>query len=682
MKAYRIVFALIPLAACWACLAARAAQAAAPAGAEAAARQWAVLIGVEKYQRASPLRFTANDVVQIAHTLQARGGFDPECLLEIIDDAPDPASRPEKAKLLACLPNWLNRAGPNDALIVYFSGHGFRDQQGKVYLAPSDVDPADPAATGIPIEWLREQIAGCRARFKLLILDACHAGSEKGEEHGQGVAAEVLGQAFHNLEGVVTLASSTADEKSQIWEEKEQSLFSYWLKQGLKGHADLDGDGNVDIDELYKYLSRSVRQTAEAWFPLKQNPVRIVRPGTLDVPVVVHLRPQRLREMLADMGELLADSIREKKFARVGVLEFTNDTKLGELLGADYGLLGKFCSDELERQLADFANGKFSLVEKNRLRAALERQGFAIEDLGSASKLQQLASDAGNMPVLALGALRSRAGRIVHVQCKLVQTTSDELAGVVGGTAALNESEWAMLGRSVAVRPEDRRPELEIAGQQSPEDHLLARLDERAEGAHPLVDPQFPFRVKLMIGGQERQGFFRGNDYFVPVRKGEVYEIWLENNSGQIALLRLLVDGLNTLPEKESTKGVSTVVIGKQVDLDEARHWELDPRISRVTAVRGFVTQVGPQGKLKQFTVVDADQSLAARQKFTDQIGLITAAFYAPKARPRGALGTAAGEERTEAIGKAHDYVPGNLLGVVHIRYVDADAPEVRDQLH
>lgn len=640
-------------------------------------KQWALLIGVEKYQQASPLRFTVNDVVQIAHTLHARGGFDPECILQVTDDAKDPTHRPDKAKLLALIPDWLKQIGPNDRLIVYFSGHGFRDKDGKVFLAPIDVDPAKPAVTGIPIEWLRGQIAECRAAFKLLILDACHAGSEKGEDESQGVAAEVLGQTFHNLEGVVTLASSTAQQKSQIWEEKEQSLFSFWLKQGLKGHADLDNDGNVDVDELYKYLSRSVPQTAKAWFPRAQDPVRIVRPGTLAVPIVVHLRPQRLREMLADMGELLADSIRQRKFSRVGVLEFTNDTKLGELLGAEYGLLGKYCSDELERQLADFSNGKFHLIEKNRLKTALERQSFSLEDLGSSAKLQRLSGDAGDMPVIALGTLRSRVGRIVHVQCKLVQTHSDELAGVVGGTAALTESEWAMLGKSIAVRAEDRRPTLTQSGQASLEDHVVQQFDQRAEGPHPLLDPKFPFRVKLMINGKERAGVFRGNEYFVPVRTGEVYEIWLENNSSQTALLRLLVDGLNTLPEKETTKGVTTVVVGKRVNLEEARHWELDPKFSRVTAVRGFVTEVGPQGKLKEFTVVEADQSLAARHKFTDQIGLITAAFYAPKSVPRGLVGTAAGKERPEEIGKAHDLVPGNLLGVVHIRYVDADSPEL-----
>ena len=68
----------------------------------------------------------------------------------------------------------------------------------------------------------------------------------------------------------------------------------------------------------------------------------------------------------------------------------------------------------------------------------------------------------------------------------------------------------------------------------------------------------------------------------------------------------------------------------------------------------------------------DADNSLAARQKFTDQIGIITAAFYTPASMSRGALGTGLGKERGEEFLAAHELVPGKLLTVVHIRYVDA----------
>jgi hypothetical protein len=75
------------------------------------------------------------------------------------------------------------------------------------------------------------------------------------------------------------------------------------------------------------------------------------------------------------------------------------------------------------------------------------------------------------------------------------------------------------------------------------------------------------------------------------------------------------------------------------------------------------------QGKVREFTVVDAQESLAARRKFTDQIGLITAAFYEPKLA-RGDLGTLPGKERDALIRRCADAVPGSLIAVVHLNYV------------
>jgi hypothetical protein len=141
--------------------------------------------------------------------------------------------------------------------------------------------------------------------------------------------------------------------------------------------------------------------------------------------------------------------------------------------------------------------------------------------------------------------------------------------------------------------------------------------------------------------------------------------------------MRLLVDGLNTLPERFMEKGIETYTWGQYVNLDEARAWELDPQVSRVYAVRGFVTEADVKGRLKEFTVVDASASLAAeRQQFTEQVGVITAAFYAPAGGERG-VGTAAGRERDERIERGRGYDVGNLLAVVHIRYVDADSAQL-----
>src|SRR4051794_16486768 len=148
-------------------------------------------------------------------------------------------------------------------------------------------------------------------------------------------------------------------------------------------------------------------------------------------------------------------------------------------------------------------------------------------------------------------------------------------------------------------------------------------------------------------GFDERQGIARGNDWLVPVRAGETIEIWGENRSGRTVCMRLLVDGLNTLPEPETVKGVTTTIWGKRVRLEEAKFHILDePERLKLFRVSGFAPKTGVGGEIKPFVVVPAERSLAARRRFSDQIGLIPAAFYTPESGTRQLLGIDAGEAR------------------------------------
>jgi uncharacterized caspase-like protein len=646
--------------------------------------RYAVLIGAAKYEKWPQLRYTVNDCEQLQQTLTERGGFAPWQLTMITDDSQ--FLKPTRKDVMEQLQNVLGRVGPDDEVLVFFSGHGCQDDQERLYLATLDCDPDNPAETGVPILWLREQLAACRAKFKLLVLDACHAGSEKGEGD-KGVAAQQLGKPFDSpeLNSVVTLASSRDSETSQEWDEKQQSLFTYWLNQGLKGHADENGDGSIDIDELNKYVHRNVTHTAEKRFHRQQTPVRIVRSGQPGVPVVLQLRPLSLKQVVADMAEQLSWALEERDLKQVAVLEFTTDTKLGEALGANFGLLGKLCATDLQRKLMDQAGSHFSVLDQRRLQGALRKNLFKIEDLGSDEAMQRLASALDGLPVIALGTLRSRLGRQVTLQCNLIETGSGEMAASVGGVAYLNESEWAMLGRSAVIADGDTPPPPpsfddpteDDAGPQTSQ--VVFELDKRSKGPHPLADPNFPFPVRLRVNGKVRQGKFIGNNYYIPVRAGEEYEVVVEHRGNDTVMMRLLIDGLNTLPEKEtSTKGVRTEIIAKRVNLDEARAWVLDPKESRKFVVKGFVSQTGKQGRLRKFVVVDGQQSLAARQEFTEQLGLITVAFYKPASEARAtagatlgsALGTGAGEE-IDADMTERKMKVGEFIGVVHLRYAD-----------
>ncbi|MBX9788770.1 MAG: caspase family protein [Pirellulales bacterium] len=646
---------------------------------------YAVLIGAAKYEKWPQLRYTVNDCEQLRQTLTERGGFGNWQLTMLTDD--NEYSRPTRAAVMEQLQSVLNRVGPDDEVLVFFSGHGCQDDQGRLYLATLDCDPESPAETGVPILWLREQLATCKAKFKLLILDACHAGSEKGEGD-KGVAAQQLGKPFDSpeLNSVVTLASSRDNESSQEWDEKQQSLFTYWLNQGLKGHADENGDGAIDIDELNKYVHRNVTHTAEKRFHRQQTPVRIVRSGQPGVPVVLQLRPLTLKQVVADMAEQISWALEERGLKKVAVLEFTTDTKLGEALGANFGLLGKLCATDLQRKLMDQAGSQFSVLDQRRLQGALRKNLFKIEDLGSDEAMQRLAEALDGLPVIALGTLRSRLGRQVTLQCNLIETGNGEMAASVGGVAMLNESEWAMLGRSAVIAEGDEPPPPPSFDDPTGDDtgpqtnQVVYDLDKKSKGPHPLSDPNFPFPVRLRVNGQVRQGKFVGNNYYVPVRAGEEYEVVVEHRGGEPVMMRLLIDGLNTLPEREtSTKGVRTEIIAKRVNLSEARAWVLDPKESRKFVVKGFVSQTGKQGKIRKFTVVDGQQSLAARQEFTDQLGLITVAFYKPASESRlagspstlgSALGTGAGEEVDADLSERKMRV-GELIGVVHLRYAD-----------
>ncbi|MDR3636239.1 MAG: caspase family protein [Isosphaeraceae bacterium] len=661
--------------------------------APAKGRQWALLIGVEKYQKARPLAFTINDVKVLSKTLHERNGIDDDALLAITDDALSPRLRPTRANMLEEIPRWLSRIGRDDRLIVYFSGHGFRDPAGKLYLAPIDIDPKDPASTGLPVEWFRQQVADCKADFKLLVLDACHSGSEKGEDDGsKDVASKDIGEQFKSLERVVTLASSTGEEGSLIWDDKEQSLYSYWLNQGLKGHADADANGAVDIDELNNYVYKNVVRTSKSHFPRKQTPVRIVRSGVEGTPVVVRVKPSDLKTLLNDMAEQLTLAAGDRKVKKVGVLEFSSDSARGELLGANFGTLGRWCADWMERRLMEEGEGSQTVTNGKVLQAALAKENVGLDDLSNPDRLKQLSQSMHGLPALAQGTFRNRTGRVVTLQCRLFRLEDDEVAGSAGGVALLNESEWAMLGKSAALSPADRIPPPPsfdtTTPPKDPQDATVAKLDEKGEGPHPMTNPSFELPVRIYVNGKERQGVAKGNNWYVPLQRGETYEIYVENRAGQPVCMKLLVDGLNTLPDLEmaKTKGVATYLWGQHVNLADARHYVLDPATlktpRKIWRVNGFITETGTDGKVRDFVVSTAEKSLAAKRKFTDQMGLITAAFYdavptaGPLAVSRGAtvgsaLGTEAGTERSIDLPENEKYKPGKLRAVVNIYYSD-----------
>ena len=67
------------------------------------------------------------------------------------------------------------------------------------------------------------------------------------------------------------LTASSPQEVANEGLEWHHGVFTYYLLEALRGAADSDGDGRVDVDEVYKYVwNKVVKATNGNQTPMKR----------------------------------------------------------------------------------------------------------------------------------------------------------------------------------------------------------------------------------------------------------------------------------------------------------------------------------------------------------------------------------------------------------------------------
>jgi hypothetical protein len=227
----------------------------------------ALVIATDAYQDPglSQLRSPVYDAAAIANVLgdPSIGGFD----VRVNANQPEAAVRRDIGRFFA-------DRGRDELLLLYISCHGVKDESGRLYLAATDSELPNLAATATSAEFIRDQMDLCRSRAVVLILDCCYSGAFSRGLNTKSTAAMDLGERLGGL-GRVVITSSTATEYAfEDSEPVEQvgisSIFSRAFVQGLAtGEADLDQDGQVTVDELYDYLFDAVRAATPHQTPSK-----------------------------------------------------------------------------------------------------------------------------------------------------------------------------------------------------------------------------------------------------------------------------------------------------------------------------------------------------------------------------------------------------------------------------
>lgn len=168
--------------------------------------------------------------------------------------------------------NWLlESTTEKDTAIFYFSGHGGRlaNTQDEInYILPHDTVLQDLANTAISGQELTNLLQQIKANRLLVIFDSCHAGGI-GEIKGDTPLAlanfkaglhENLYEQLGYGKGRAIIAAARSDEYSWILPDLNNSLFTHYLLQALRGKGPTQRDGVIRLFDLYDYISQKVGQ--------------------------------------------------------------------------------------------------------------------------------------------------------------------------------------------------------------------------------------------------------------------------------------------------------------------------------------------------------------------------------------------------------------------------------------
>lgn len=115
------------------------------------------------------------------------------------------------------------------------------------------------------------------------MLDSCFSGAGGRSVIAKGMRP--MGLSVENpmlVKGkVVVLAASSGSQASSTYDQKNHGLLTYFFLKGLRGEADRNQDGRIELTEVFEYLKPQVERTARREFHNEQTPQLLGSPDRL-----------------------------------------------------------------------------------------------------------------------------------------------------------------------------------------------------------------------------------------------------------------------------------------------------------------------------------------------------------------------------------------------------------------
>lgn len=244
-------------------------------------RHWAVVVGLSKYSNSgqnglSDLVYADDDAKAFANSLKRQGWSGSHIKLLTNEQA-------TQRNVMIALESWLTKAGPDDMITLFWSGHGFPDPADpeKVYFACYDTDIRIPA-TGYRMDKVRSAIEELGCRNVVMFADTCHAGKliTRGDDKAIGITPYVnsLVKKRNVPKGWIFMVASDVDRKAIEDSSWSHGAFTHCLLKAMNGAADGyqsagPKDGVVTMGELRAFMNSAMPDETQRILGVAKRPM-------------------------------------------------------------------------------------------------------------------------------------------------------------------------------------------------------------------------------------------------------------------------------------------------------------------------------------------------------------------------------------------------------------------------
>lgn len=241
-------------------------------------RLFVLAVGVSAYEKASyrsGVAFAATDAGKFANAVEKSSGplYREVKVVRLIDqDA-------TRKNILQALVELRKQVTMHDTVMIFFAGHGERDDQNTFYFLP--VETEDVITTALSEGDFKGRVKALPGKV-ILLLDACHSGTlieNPGRDTG-GLTDKLYRELTSNEHGLVMMCSSMGLEKSLESPPHKSGMFAIALVEGLEGKARMSSEGAVYLSALEQYVADRVKELSKG----EQHPL-MSYPTITDIPL-------------------------------------------------------------------------------------------------------------------------------------------------------------------------------------------------------------------------------------------------------------------------------------------------------------------------------------------------------------------------------------------------------------